>query len=364
MMNSAMTPVRSTRAVLILLLALAAAAAACQSKPAAPPVSADAWAVVNGREITRQDVEKAYRRNLQAQPPASEEEVAAAKLEVLDQLIVQDLLLAKARELKIELPDTELDAAYVEARKDIPDEAFKQELGKRNLTAADMREGLRRDMLVQKLFEREISSKVTVTDQEIAAFFEANRAQFNRAEDAYRIGQIVITPVREQRIANRTGNDATTPEEATAKSRMVMDRLKAGASFADVAADFSEDPESAPRGGDLGFVPVSSLQRLPPQLRDAVLKGTPGSARLLSGGGGYTVVVVIAKDPAGQKDLNTPGVKDAISQGLRNRREQLLRAAFLGAVRNDAVVVNLIAKQLVESKGTVPNVAPAPGGTK
>jgi peptidyl-prolyl cis-trans isomerase SurA len=76
------------------------------------------------------------------------------------------------------------------------------------------------------------------------------------------------------------------------------------------------------------------------------------------------VVVVIAKDPAGQKDLNTPGVKDAISQGLRNRREQLLRAAFLGAVRNDAVVVNLIAKQLVESKGTVPNVAPAPGGTK
>ena len=363
-MNALLTSVRGSRPVLLLLLALAGIAGACQSKPAAPPVSADAWAVVNGREITREDVERAYRRNLQAPPPSSEEETAAAKLEVLDQLIVQDLLLARAREMKIELPDTELDAAYVEARKDIPDEAFKQELARRNLTAADMREGLRREMLVQKLFEREVASKVAVTDQEVTAFFEANRAQFNRTEDAYRVAQIAITPVREARITNRTGNDATTPEEAAAKSRMVMDRLKAGAPFADVAADFSEDPDSAPRGGDLGYVPVSSLQRLPPQLRDAVLKGTPGSARLLSGGGAYTIVLVVAKDAAGQKDLSMPEVKNAVTQGLRNRREQLLRAAFLGAIRNDAVVVNLIAKRLVESQGKVPGVAPAAPGKK
>ena len=363
-MNALLTSVRGSRPVLLLLLALAGIAGACQSKPAVPPVSADAWAVVNGREITREDVERAYRRNLQAPPPSSEEETAAAKLEVLDQLIVQDLLLARAREMKIELPDTELDAAYVEARKDIPDEAFKQELARRNLTAADMREGLRREMLVQKLFEREVASKVAVTDQEVTAFFEANRAQFNRTEDAYRVAQIAITPVREARITNRTGNDATTPEEAAAKSRMVMDRLKAGAPFADVAADFSEDPDSAPRGGDLGYVPVSSLQRLPPQLRDAVLKGTPGSARLLSGGGAYTIVLVVAKDAAGQKDLSMPEVKDAVTQGLRNRREQLLRAAFLGAIRNDAVVVNLIAKRLVESQGKVPGVAPAAPGKK
>ena len=156
-MNAQPTPLRDPRLALVLLLALTGAAAACQSKPAAPPVSADAWAVVNGREITRQDVEKAYRRNLQGEAPASEEERAAAKLEVLDQLIVQELLLARVRELKIELPDTELDAAYVEARKDIPDETFKQELARRNLTVADMREGLRRDMVVQKLFEREVS---------------------------------------------------------------------------------------------------------------------------------------------------------------------------------------------------------------
>jgi peptidyl-prolyl cis-trans isomerase SurA len=363
MMNPVPTPQRSSRPVL-LLLALAGLAGACQAKPAAPPVSADAWAVVNGREITRDDVEKAYRRNLQATPPASEEETAAAKLEVLDQLIVQDLLLAKARELKIELPGTELDAAYAEARKGITDEAFAQELAKRNLTAADMREGLRRDMLAQKVFEREVASKVAVTDQEITAFFDANRAQFNRTEDAYRVAQIVVTPVRDARIANRTGNDATTPQEAAFKVRMVMDRLKAGASFADVAADLSEDPESAPRGGDLGWVPLSALKQAPPALQEAVLKGTPGSARLLSGGGAHTVVLVVAKDVAGQKDLSMPDVKTAITQGLRNRREQLLRAALLGAIRNDAVVVNLIARRLVESQGKMPSVAPAAAGTR
>jgi peptidyl-prolyl cis-trans isomerase SurA len=252
------------------------------------------------------------------------------------------------------VPDTELDAAYAEARKNITDEAFNQELQKRSLTAADMRDGLRRDLLVQKVLEKEITAKVTVTDQEVAAFFEANRAQFNRTEDAYRIAQIVITPVRDQQINNRTGNDATTPAEAAAKAKIVMDQLKSGKAFSEVAADFSEDPNSAPRGGDLGFVPVSALQQAPPALRDAVLKGTPGNARLLSGGGNFTVVLLVGKDPAGQKDLNTPGVKQAISDGLKGRRETLLRTAYLAALRNGAVVENLAARRFVDAQGKAP----------
>jgi peptidyl-prolyl cis-trans isomerase SurA len=225
-----------------------------------------------------------------------------------------------------------------------------------------MREGLRRDMLVQKVFEKDVTSKVSVSDQEVTAFFEASRAQFNRTEDAYRVAQIVITPVRDARVANRSGNDAGTPQEAAEKVRMVMERLKAGASFSEVAADFSEDPETAPRGGDLGFVPVSALQQAPPALRDAVLKGTVGNARLLSGNGAHTIVLVVAKDPAGQKDLTTPGVKDSITEGLRGRREQLLRAAYLSSLRNDAVIVNVIAKRLVESQGKMPSLVPAAPG--
>ena len=320
--------------------------------------------MVNGREIKQQDVEKAYQRSQQNAQAQSAEEAAVARLAVLDELITQDLLLARARDAKIELPDTELDAAYVEARKNIPDATFTEELAKRSLTVGDMREGLRRDLLIQKLFERDVTSKVSVSDQDVTSFFEANKAQFNRTEEAYRIAQIVITPVREARVANRTGNDATTPQEAAEKVRMIMDRLKGGAAFTELAADYSEDLQTAPRGGDLGFVPVSALNQVPPQLRDAVMKATPGTARLVSGNGAHTVVLVAGKDPAGQKDLSTPGVKDSITQALRDRREQVLRAAYLAALRNDAAVVNLAAKRLVDAQGKIPSLAPAAPGTK
>ena len=364
MMNSARSTSGCCRLALFSTLVLAGLGLGCQSKPSAPPVSADAWAVVNGREITRDAVEKAYRRNSEPTQTPSEEEATTAKLALLDELVTQELLVAKARDLKIEVQDSELDAAYLEARKNIPDEAFQRELAQRKLTAGDMREAMRRDLLVQKLFEREIASKVAVTDQDINAFYEANRAQFNRTEDAYRIAQIVITPVREPQTVNRTGNDASTPGEAAAKVQMVMERLKAGTEFANVAADFSEDPETAPRGGDLGFVPISALQKAPPQLRDAVLKGATGSARVVNINGGYTVVTVLGKDAAGQKHPGMPEVKAAITQALRDRRQQLLRAAFLGSIRNDAQIVNLAAKRIVESQGKTPGLNPAAPGTK
>jgi peptidyl-prolyl cis-trans isomerase SurA len=365
MINHAHIPMAGARRLVLLTVALAGlVTAACQSKPAPPPVSANAWAVVNGREITAADVDKTYKRTDQGAQPLGEDEVFAAKLVLVDDLITQDLFLAKARDLKIDVPDSELDTAYAEARKNIPEEAFKQELARRSLTPADMREVLRRDMVVQKLLTREVSSKVSVTDQEITAYFAVNTSQFNRTEDAYRVAQIVITPVKDEQITNRTGSDATTPQEAAAKVQTIMEKLKAGTQFAEVAADFSEDPQTAPRGGDLGFLPVSAVQKSPPQLRDAVLTATPGSARVIGADGGYAIVVVLGKDTAGQKDLRTPGVKDAISQSLRARREQLLRSAYITSLRNGAVIENLIAKRVVESQGKVPTLAPAAPGAK
>lgn len=348
----------SSAAPRFLITAVAlAAVAACQSKPAAKPVSADAWAVVNAHEISAGDVDKAWRRSQPGGQSLSEGEVFAAKLALLDELIAQELFLEKAKSLGIDVPAPELDTAFAEARKGIPEETFKQELARRNLAEADMREGLRREMLVQKLFEREVASKVSVTDEEIAAFYDANQAQFNRTEEAYRVAQIVVTPVRENQVANRTGSDATTALESVQKYRMIMEKLKGGAQFGEVAADFSEDPQSAPRGGDLGFIPLSVVQKYPPRLRDAVLKAKPGAAQAIGDGSGFVIVLVLGTDPAGQKNLDTPGVRDAIRESLKSRREQLLRSAYVGSLRNGAVVENLIARRVVESQGKVPALA-------
>jgi parvulin-like peptidyl-prolyl isomerase len=353
-------------AVLLLVAAASAAGSACSptSTPAGAPATAppDTWAVVDGRAITRDEVEKAFRR--QAGPQRTEEETLAAKLGLLNEMIVQELILGKAAALKVTLTDTEVDNAFAEAKKGIADADFEKELTSRQLTAADMRESLRRDLLANKVIEQEVTAKVAVTDQEVAAFFEANRAQFNRPEDAYHIGQITVTPVREPQQTNRTGNDAATPEQAQAKAAMLMERLKGGASFAELAADFSEDAETSQRGGDLGYVPVSALRQVPAPLRDAVLQTQPGNVRMVSVGGGHTIVLVVARDTAGQKDLSMPQVKEAITSTLRGHREQLLRAAYVNALRNDAAVRNYLADRLVAAQGKAVSLAPAAPGAQ
>ena len=340
------------RAPLVALFAIAAASlvTACRSTPATPTASADTWAVVDGREIMRNDVEKAFRR-LGDAAPLSEDEAQTAKLGLLEDRILEEILLAKARALKIEVPETEIDTAFAAAKKNIPDAQFQQELTRRNLTAEDMRDGLRRERLAQKLIDQEVGAKIVVTDKDVTDFFNANRAQFNLPEDAYHLAQIIVTPVRDPQLVNRTGDDATTPQAATAKIAMLMERLKGGTSFRELAMDYSEDPESTPRGGDLGLVPLSAVKQAPPGLRDAALNVTPGSARVVSEGGVHTIVFVVARESAGQRDLSSPEVRQRITEGLRARREQLLRTAFLAAARADADVVNYFARRVVESQG-------------
>lgn len=344
---------RRAAAILTTVVALCFSAA-CRSKPAAEApaaVSADTWAVVDGRQISKDDVERAYRRTRDASQPLSDEETLTAKLALLNEVIAQDILLAKARDLKIELPESELETAFADAKKNLDDQAFQQELARRSLTVADMREGLRRELLSQKVIDREILSKIAVTDQQVTDFFNANKAQFNIPEESYHIAQIVVTPGRDTQVNNGTGDDAATPQAAASKVQMLMERLKSGASFAELAMGYSEDPESAPRGGDLGFVGVSRLRQAPAPLRNAVLGKTPGSVNVATSEGVYTIVLVAAHENAGQRDLSMPAVRERIVETLRGRRAQLLRAAYLTAIRSDAKVVNYLARRVVETQG-------------
>ena len=347
----------------ILAVSLAAACSSGSGSSSGPAVTADTWAVVNGKAITRQDVDKAYRRTRDANATASEEETILAKMSLLDDLITQEIMLGKAAELKVELPTTELDSAEANAKKNIPEDVFQQQLTQRGLTAADMREGLRREMLSQKVITREVTDKVVISDQEITDFFNANRAQFNVPEEAYHLAQIVITPGPEPNLQNGTGDDATTPQAAAQKVQMLMERLKAGASFSELAAGYSEDSETAARGGDLGLVGMSRLQQAPPQLRNAVIGKNPGAVNVAASNGAYTLVLVVSHEQAGQRDLNTPGLKDNLRNSLKSRKEQVLRAAFLTAARSDAKVEHLLARRLVDAKGVVADgqpVTPAP----
>ena len=95
-----------------------------------------------------------------------------------------------------------------------------------------------------------------------------------------------------------------------------------------------------------------------------MLSAKSGTAKAMGDRNGFVIVLVLGKDPAGQKDLGTPGVKDAISQSLKNRREHVLRSAYVNSLRNGAMIENLIANRVVESRGKVPAVAAVAPGAK
>ena len=327
-------------------------AAGCNRGPAkAADVPETTWATVDGRPITKDEVEKAFRRTQDGAPAMSPEEAMTVKLGLLDEMILQDILLAKANALKIEPAVADLDKAFNERKQNMTDEQFQQELKKRDLTPEAMREGVRRELIAQKLLEQEVTAKVGVTDQEVTEFYNANRAQFTVAEESYRLAQIVVTPAPAGQQLNRTGNDAGTPQEAAFKVRMIMERLKTGTNFRELAMDYSEDPETAARGGDLGLVPVSALQKAPAPFRDAVIGQKPGTAKVASFDGAHRVVAVLGHEEPGERNLSTPGLKESITQTLKGRKEQLRRTAYLAAARSDADVVNHLARRLVANGG-------------
>ena len=348
---------RSARAA----LACACLAVAC-GDTVPPPPSPEVWAVVDGREIRRDEVERAYRRAAPSTPAPSEDEALSARLGLLDDLIDQSVLLGRADALKIEVTDAEVEKAYADRKSNMPEEAFQKELSQRKLTPEDMKRDLRRELAVQKLLAQEVGSKVNISEEAIRGFYDQNRAQFNVAETRYRVAQIIVTPMRDPQNRNRANDDAATPAEAARKLQMLVERLRGGADFATLAMDYSEDPQTAPQGGDLGFIPASALNQVAPELREAVLKAKPGDVATVSAGGGHTLVLLVAREAAGQRDLGTPGVREGISDLLRQRREQLLSAAYLAAARSDAKVVNYLARRLVEGGGAMPSLAPSPPG--
>jgi len=79
---------------------------------------------------------------------------------------------------------------------------------------------------------------------------------------------------------------------------------------------------------------------------------------VVSEGGAHTIVLVVAHEMAGQRDPSMPEIRQRIVDTVRGRKEQLLRSAYLIAIRTDAQVVNYLARRLIESQGKPPTLQP------
>ena len=325
--------------------------------------AADVWAVVNGTEIKREEVEKYYktRINPEAQE-TSPEEVLSGKLNVVEQLINNEILLERAKKLNLEASDGEVEDKFTELKSGYTEDEFQRKLKDGGMTVDDLKRDLRRQLSIQKLLNREVAAKVTITDQDVLDFYNTNRNQFNVAEAQYRISQIVITPRKDQMVRNRKNDDATNEAEAERKAKMLQDKLNSGADFSQLAMDYSEDPNTAATGGDLGYIPESSLNapQTDPMLKKIVLSLKPGQVSPpIQLKDSIRILKLVAREAAGQRGVNDPQVQQMVRDTLRNRKEQLLRNAYLAVARDEAHVNNYLAMQVIETAGKLPDAAKA-----
>ena len=343
---------------LVAAMSLLAVFALGGCKRDAPPAP-DVWAVVNGQPIHRAEAEKYYRTrvNAQGQPPPSQDEALSLTLNILDELINNELLIQRARQSGLGATDGEVEDKFTEFKSPYTEDDFQRQLKDRDVTVDDLKQDIRRQISVDKLLNREVVAKIAITDQDVTNFYEQNRSQFNVAEAQYRVAQIVVTPRKDAQVRNRKNDDATTDIEARRKCAALAQQLHNGADFAQVAMDYSEDPASAPSGGDLGFIPESSLNRSDPLLKKVVMALKPGEVSdVIQLRDSYSILKLIGKEAPGQRELSDPQVQQTIRDTLRSRKEQLLRAAYLASVRDQAKVTNYLAQQVMESAGKLPEI--------
>ncbi len=345
---------RATAAILsILFLALLTA---CNKQ-----VGGDVMATVDGRKIFRSDVDKYYDNQVaSAQQSPTGEQATALRLNILHQMIDDEILMRRAEKLGLLATDEEVDRKFNEVKAPFTQEEFDQRLKDKKITLADFKRDIRRSITVDKVMNKEVSSKINVTDQDITDYYNAHKAEFNLIEPQYHLAQIMVTPAPNPQAQNQN-DKAQNEADARKKIQMISNRLDSGDDFATLAMRYSEDPETSGNGGDLGTIPESSLRSTDPLTRDTVMKLKPGQYSPIiivvnpatRQPVGYRIVKLVSKEPAGQRELNDPRVQQAIRSQLHDRREQLLKAAYYEVLRDSAKVENFYARKILDSNGLV-----------
>ena len=331
-------------------------AAGCNSKKA----GADVMATVDGRKIFRADVDKYYENQTAGSPqqPVGEQ-ATSLRLSILRELIDNEIVMHRAEKLGLLAGDDEVERKLNDIKAPYTQEEFDARLKEKKITLDDFKRDLRRSLTVDKVLNKEVTSKINISDQDITNYYNAHKAEFNLIEPQYRLAQIFVTVTPNPPARNLKNDKAQNEAEARKKIQMIANRLDSGDDFGTVAMNYSEDPETSANGGDLGFTPQSSLASTDPVTRDSVEKLKPGqfspiitvinpmTKQLV----GFRIVKLVAKEPAGQRELADPRVQEAIRSQLRDRREQLLKAAYYEVLRDQAKVENFYAQAVMQGNG-------------
>jgi len=276
---------------LLFSIALAMLVAGASAQPANNPssvVNVDrVVAVVNDEALTQYELDDARRvvqtqlKQQRVEPPAPD----VLDKQVLERLITQRALLQQAKEDGVKIDDTQVERAIqrIAQENKLSPEEFRKLLAQEKIPYAKYRDDIRNEMIVQRLREREVDSKIQVTDAEVDQYLATLKAQ-NAGETEYRLAHILVV-VPEQASSDQIENRRRRAEEA-------LRSIKSGADFAQVAAAFS-DATDALQGGSLGW---RSGARLPTVFADTVRDLKAGAVSgILRSAAGFHIVKLLEK---------------------------------------------------------------------
>lgn len=325
------------------------------------PPSPDVMATVNGKDIMRADVEKYYKASLGDNPQTpSPEQSNIVHLNILHQLIEDEILQQRAAKLNLAASDEDVNAKLTEMKAPYTQEEFDKQLKQRNITLDDLKRDLRRSLTKEKLLNKEIESKINITDADISSYYQAHKSEFNLIEPQYHLAQIVASAEPVQQGGNLQSGKPATEADAKKKIQVLYNRLRSGEDFGAVAIQFSDNPNNASNGGDMGFIFESALHS-DPEAYNTISKLKSGEITEplpiydTSGPGhrvmGYAIYKLLGHEPAGQRELNDPRVQQTIRQFLRESHAQLLKNAYFEVLHDQATVRNYFAEQILKSGG-------------
>lgn len=323
-------------------------------------------AKVNGTTIKMEAVERGIKQQAQGQEARlSQLELAQARLQMLDQLIQQEVLYQKADSEETMPTDEEVTAEINKLKTSTGDsqEEFNKKMQEAGETEESLKETVKKRLAIQKLNDKITGKIEPPKDSEIEAYFNGNKDAFVKKRGV-RLAAIVVDP-------SNSGNGDTTVDEASANLKIeeIRKKLNDGADFAALASTVSEDP-SRIRKGELGFISEQNLaQSFSPQIAQQFMgdnfKVGQFTNPILLQGKFYIFKLQERNEKEEKLSLESPGVREQISENLVAARKQLLSAAYTAVAMDEAKIENLLAQKVVDNPNELSGARPAiPAGSE
>lgn len=350
--------------LLILVALIASGFGACNgTKGSGGDKGTAVAASVNDKKIMLAEVDKILEQQAKSQQvqfsDMSQLELAAGRLQVLDELIRREVLFQRAEKEALLPKDDEVAQAINEQKLQLgTQEAFQRALKESGQTEEAMRDIARRQLAIQKLLDRTASKIEPPTDKEVEDFYNNNRARYVSARGVG-LAAIIVDPAD-----NGASNDAKGDIEAKNKMDIINQRLKSGADFATVAREQSEDPQSVPRGGDLGFFTEEQLKQSGfPQEYIARFFGSMEVGKVtdpIQSSGRWTIFKLTDRRLQSENlTLENPEVRKDATESILNQRKQILNAAMLEVAIREAKITNNLAQDMLNSPTSLSSLRPA-----